>query len=33
MSGDGLRVSDSETKGLVLDQTIEKVEETRVNSP
>ena len=25
ISGDGLRVSDSETKGLVLDQTIEKV--------
>lgn len=25
VSGDGLRVSDSETKGLVLDQTIEKV--------
>ena len=25
ISGDGLRVADSETKGLVLDQTIEKV--------
>ena len=25
ISGDGLRVSDSDTKGLVLDQTIEKV--------
>ena len=25
MSGDGLRVVDKETKGLVLDQTIEKV--------
>lgn len=25
ISGDGLRVSDSETKGLILDQTIEKV--------
>ncbi len=25
MSGDGLRVVDKDTKGLVLDQTIEKV--------
>ena len=29
MHGDGLRVVDEETKGLIVDQTIEKVEETR----